>query len=1063
MATFLPLLPDLVYIVKALTREMEWHESAWLWALLSALLFFRFIMSEPTRNPKVPTISLPPAIPWRMNQTRKPRRLKVRNYSLNKRVDLRPVKVPIRDPIRELLKPLTWRWKRRVPMEQMTPKPPKPKRRPKTLHEMLASKKGWREPTFEEKKADRISEYERSKSRLLHLEMWLNYDLDEFLSKVDPIKEFRALAQLSNANFFGRAPKKKQQQRRDQALIAAAQFSQIKPGLGLRSIFDPGGGSNTADLTRNRSVYFSEDLNELPIVIDTGASMSLTPNIKDFRGPLVPSTTNELRGLSHSTPVMGMGYVEWTVRDIFGVIRTIRTKAYYVPSATIRLFSPQTYFREQNAGNLLVTAKSTVLTLSDGSDCEFPYHNGSNLPLMLPHYQQQVGLTFEDVSYLTSNGGINQLSTLMSVADETNQNLTRPQKELLKWHWKLGHANFPWLQRLATVPKQPTEGVPLPIIQSSLPTMATCPAPMCTACQLAKQNRRGAGSVILKHIPAKEMLLKRDILKPGQKVSIDQYVSALPGRLTHTAGKEAKTEQYNGGTLFVDHASAFIFIRHQVSLRAGETLRAKAAFERIALEHGVRVKGYLADNVPFAAKEFVADITQKNQTIEYSGTGAHHQNGVAERSIQTVTRWARAMMLHAVIHWPDQAEVSLWPFALEYAVYLWNNIPSKISLLAPIEIFTSTKFDNYDHLHRTHVWGCPVYVLDPKLQDGKKLPKWNPRSRRGRFLGISPSHSTLIGRILNLTTGRITPQYHVVYDDLYTTVPNAESGGQPDTEPFRAERWNQLIQSGSERYLDEEVDERGHRIPAPPLHDDWLTENERRTREATRANRRRARIIQAAPPLNQLHPGPVLAPEGEMGNDGVPIIEGGPIDDPDEEDEAPVFPIDDDDDLSLPEGVDADQLVDNNDNIVEVPAAEPQPVDEQDVSMRGRVRRRNPRFSGDEWANYQRTGVVRQKVRAEVLNQQYLNALKWEATVTMLKSADLRAMMAVVQEHTDLDDETVEWLHPLAFAAKANAEDNPSWEEAMNGINRAGYWKACETELDTLENKDAWEVVDRQD
>jgi hypothetical protein len=48
--------------------------------------------------------------------------------------------------------------------------------------------------------------------------------------------------------------------------------------------------------------------------------------------------------------------------------------------------------------------------------------------------------------------------------------------------------------------------------------------------------------------------------------------------------------------------------------------------------------------------DFVADLESKGQTIDYSGTGARHQNGVAERAIQTVTRWARSMFLHSIIH-----------------------------------------------------------------------------------------------------------------------------------------------------------------------------------------------------------------------------------------------------------------------------------------------------------------------------------------------------------------------------------------------------------------------------
>jgi hypothetical protein len=62
--------------------------------------------------------------------------------------------------------------------------------------------------------------------------------------------------------------------------------------------------------------------------------------------------------------------------------------------------------------------------------------------------------------------------------------------------------------------------------------------------------------------------------------------------------------------------------------------------------------------------------------------------------------------------------------------------------MAPIELFTCMKFPNYNHLQRSHVWGCPVYVLDPMLQDGKKIPKWKPRARRGFYIGVSKQHST---------------------------------------------------------------------------------------------------------------------------------------------------------------------------------------------------------------------------------------------------------------------------------------------------------------------------------
>ena len=110
----------------------------------------------------------------------------------------------------------------------------------------------------------------------------------------------------------------------------------------------------------------------------------------------------------------------------------------------------------------------------------------------------------------------------------------------------------------------------------------------------------------------------------------------------------------------------------------------------------------------------------------------------------------------------------LWPFAVEHAVYLWNNVPRQGSALTPLELFTGMKQPS-NELVRARVWGCPTYVLDPKLQDGKSLPKWKKRSRCGMYLGQSHDHHTTVGKILSFDSGWVSPQFHCVYDDLFTS------------------------------------------------------------------------------------------------------------------------------------------------------------------------------------------------------------------------------------------------------------------------------------------------------
>ena len=78
---------------------------------------------------------------------------------------------------------------------------------------------------------------------------------------------------------------------------------------------------------------------------------------------------------------------------------------------------------------------------------------------------------------------------------------------------------------------------------------------------------------------------------------------------------------------------------------------------------------------------------------------------------------------------------------MTYAVYLYNNTPRRQDGLCPAEIWARSK-SNYSQLKHAHPWGCAVYVLHPKLQDGFKIPCWEPRSRRGVYMGTSPLHAS---------------------------------------------------------------------------------------------------------------------------------------------------------------------------------------------------------------------------------------------------------------------------------------------------------------------------------
>ena len=179
------------------------------------------------------------------------------------------------------------------------------------------------------------------------------------------------------------------------------------------------------------------------------------------------------------------------------------------------------------------------------------------------------------------------------VLDNNNLNLTTPQKELLKWHFCLGHLNMQWIQKLFVCKI-------LTSMDSDITSRnAVC---NCMACQLAKQTRRPDGTTHTKIRPEKDGGLKKDILCPGAMISTDQFVSSVPGQLPNTYGCEREQDRYSGGTIFVDEASGFVGIYNQVSLGAAKTIKSKHRFERDAIRQGIVIKGYQGDNGVYQAK-----------------------------------------------------------------------------------------------------------------------------------------------------------------------------------------------------------------------------------------------------------------------------------------------------------------------------------------------------------------------------------------------------------------------------------------------------------------------------
>ena len=161
-------------------------------------------------------------------------------------------------------------------------------------------------------------------------------------------------------------------------------------------------------------------------------------------------------------------------------------------------------------------------------------------------------------------------------------------------------------------PRQPTGSfdcgeIIYQMVVPSISNTLTCKQCWCTACLFAKPKKKTPDSSLKVDIPEQEGVLTNKDTQPGDKVSCDQYMSPIKGRLIHTRGKESSMKQLCGGAIFVDHATNLIFNNHQVNLTAASTVASKHKCESKFDEVGVQIKQYGADNHPFRSKVWVED------------------------------------------------------------------------------------------------------------------------------------------------------------------------------------------------------------------------------------------------------------------------------------------------------------------------------------------------------------------------------------------------------------------------------------------------------------------------
>jgi hypothetical protein len=179
-----------------------------------------------------------------------------------------------------------------------------------------------------------------------------------------------------------------------------------------------------------------------------------------------------------------------------------------------------------------IIAQPAVATSSDDEGEDEPYEDDDDWQSLVPEREKDAPVSTEaqeqtdqcipcgdeptttDFSLTGTTEG-EKLPEVDIMEEDTQP--TNLAAELLRIHHRMGHAPFAKLQEMAK--------------QGALPgRLKNCPIPMCTACMYGKASRKK-----WRDKPANKAK-PPSILQAGERVSVDQMVSPIPGLIAQITG-----------------------------------------------------------------------------------------------------------------------------------------------------------------------------------------------------------------------------------------------------------------------------------------------------------------------------------------------------------------------------------------------------------------------------------------------------------------------------------------------------------------------------------------------
>jgi hypothetical protein len=285
---------------------------------------------------------------------------------------------------------------------------------------------------------------------------------------------------------------------------------------------------------------------------------------------------------------------------------------------------------------------------SEGANADDRTVKTANLPL--PPLQ-------EEPSRVTQEGPPTfDPSSPTKEAEDIQLSAANKQAKLMRWHYHLGHLTFPKLKQIALKGKIPKK-------------LAKVLPPKCAGCLF--------GAMTKLSWQGKETKANQEVFvltKPGECVSVDQIMLTEVGFYAQLKGKLTK-KRYKCATVFVNRFSAFDSSTSNLKTSPTKLLPPSLPSSSTLQSMESRSSITTATTDIFTTTPSNKHATMQGSNSPSVGSMPTFKNGIIKQAIRDLSESAWKQLLHACACWPEVVHFALWPYALQNAAYLHNNLP----------------------------------------------------------------------------------------------------------------------------------------------------------------------------------------------------------------------------------------------------------------------------------------------------------------------------------------------------------------------------------------------------